>query len=138
MSGKEVAKILLFNKWETSNIEITDPGLTKVISFNPSMVIPISFGRHEHQRLKKAEVNLIERLANKLMRFGKKYAKNTGRMGGKKAKSLNVVKTAFEIINLETGKNPVELLHACRPQCVSAKNSIESHCCFEKVAQSHS
>ena len=64
MSGKEVAKILVFNKWETSNIEIADPGLTKVISFNPSMVIPISFGRHEHQRLKKAEVNLIERLAN--------------------------------------------------------------------------
>ena len=74
------------------------------------MVIPVSFGRHEHQRLKKAEVNLIERLSNKLMRFGKKYAKNTGRMGGKKAKSLNVVKTAFEIIHLETGKNPVELL----------------------------
>ena len=110
MSGKENIKILLFNKWETSNIEINDPGLTRVISLNPSMVIPVSFGRHEHQRLKKAEVNLIERLANKLMRFGRKYAKNTGRMGGKKAKSLNVVKTAFEIINLETGKNPVELL----------------------------
>ena len=110
MSGKENIKILLFNKWETSNIEINDPGLTRVISLNPSMVIPVSFGRHEHQRLKKAEVNLIERLANKLMRFGKKYAKNTGRMGGKKAKSLNVVKTAFEIIHLETGKNPVELL----------------------------
>ena len=110
MSGKENIKILLFNKWETGNIEINDPGLTKVISFNPSMVIPVSFGRHEHQRLKKAEVNLIERLANKLMRFGKKYAKNTGRMGGKKAKSLNVVQTAFDIINLETGKNPVELL----------------------------
>jgi len=110
MSGKENVKILLFNKWETGNIEINDPGLTKVISFNPSMVIPVSFGRHEHQRLKKAEVNLIERLANKLMRFGKKYAKNTGRMGGKKAKSLNVVQTAFDIIHLETEKNPVELL----------------------------
>ena len=110
MSGKESSKILLFRKWDTSNIEISDPGLQRVISLTPSMVIPISFGRHEHQRLKKAEVNVIERLANKLMRFGKKYAKNTGRMGGKKAKSLNVVKTAFEIISLETGKNPVELL----------------------------
>ena len=49
MSGKENIKILLFNKWETGNIDITDPGLTKVISLNPSMVIPISFGRHEHQ-----------------------------------------------------------------------------------------
>ncbi|MDR4510624.1 MAG: 30S ribosomal protein S7 [Nitrososphaeraceae archaeon] len=110
MSGKESSKILLFRKWDTSNIEISDLGLQRVISLNPSMVIPVSFGRHEHQRLKKAEVNVIERLANKLMRFGKKYAKNTGRMGGKKAKALNVVKTAFEIISLETGKNPVELL----------------------------
>ncbi len=110
MSGKESSKILLFRKWDTSNIEISDLGLQRVISLTPSMVIPVSFGRHEHQRLKKAEVNVIERLANKLMRFGKKYAKNTGRMGGKKAKSLNVVKTAFEIISLETGKNPVELL----------------------------
>lgn len=110
MSGKEYSKIMLFNKWDVSDIEINDLGLKRVISLNPSMVIPVSFGRHEHQRLKKAEVHVIERLANKLMHFGKKYAKNTGRMGGKKVKSLNIVKTAFDIIFLETGKNPVELL----------------------------
>ena len=44
------------------------------------------------------------------MHFGKKYAKNTGRQGGKKHHSLNIVKTAFEIIHLKTGKNPVEIL----------------------------
>ena len=110
MSGKESSKIMLFNKWNVSEVEVSDLGLKRVISLNPSMVIPVSFGRHEHQRLKKAEVHVIERLANKLMHFGKKYAKNTGRMGGKKVKSLNVVKTAFDIIFLETGKNPVELL----------------------------
>ena len=110
MSGKEYSKIMLFNKWDVSDIEVNDLGLKRVISLNPSMVIPVSFGRHEHQRLKKAEVHVIERLANKLMHFGKKYAKNTGRMGGKKVKSLNIVKTAFDIIFLETGKNPVELL----------------------------
>lgn len=110
MSGKEYSKIMLFNKWDVSDIEVNDLGLKRVISLHPSMVIPVSFGRHEHQRLKKAEVHVIERLANKLMHFGKKYAKNTGRMGGKKVKSLNIVKTAFDIIFLETGKNPVELL----------------------------
>lgn len=110
MSGKEYSKIMLFNKWDVSDIEVNDLGLKRVISLNPSMVIPVSFGRHEHQRLKKAEVHVIERLANKLMHFGKKYAKNTGRMGGKKVKSLNIVKTALDIIFLETGKNPVELL----------------------------
>jgi small subunit ribosomal protein S7 len=110
MSGKEYSKIMLFNKWDVSDIEVNDLGLKRVISLNPSMVVPVSFGRHEHQRLKKAEVHVIERFANKLMHFGKKYAKNTGRMGGKKVKSLNIVKTALDIIFLETGKNPVELL----------------------------
>ncbi len=110
MSGKEQTNMLLFNKWDTSNIEIIDAGLKNVIHLHPSMTIPITFGRHEHQRLKKAEVNIVERLANKLMHFGKRYAKNTGRMGGKKAKVINTVKTALDIIHLETGKNPVELL----------------------------
>src|ERR671927_1799264 len=107
---KENVNMLLFNKWDTSGIEITDHGLQRVISLKPSAVIPITFGRHEHQRLKKSDVNIIERLANKMMHFGKKYAKNTGRMGGKKARVLNVVRTALDIIHVETGKNPVELL----------------------------
>jgi small subunit ribosomal protein S7 len=109
MSGKEQVTITLFNKWETKEIEINDLGLKTAISLKPA-VLPNTFGRHEHQRLKKAEVNIVERLANKMMHFGKKYAKNTGRMGGKKARSLNMVRTAFDIIHLETGKNPVELL----------------------------
>jgi small subunit ribosomal protein S7 len=109
MSGKEQAQIMLFNKWDTKEIEVNDPGLKTAISLKPA-VLPNTFGRHEHQRLKKADVNIVERLANKMMHFGKKYAKNTGRMGGKKARSLNMVRTAFDIIHLETGKNPVELL----------------------------
>jgi small subunit ribosomal protein S7 len=108
MSGKEQANLLLFSKWDTRKIEINDLGLKRVISLKSS-VIPITFGRHEHQRLKKADVNIVERLANKLMHFGKRYAKNTGKMGGKKARSLNVIKTAFEIIYLETGTNPAEV-----------------------------
>jgi small subunit ribosomal protein S7 len=109
MSGKEQVTITLFNKWETKEIEINDPGLKTAISLKPA-VLPNTFGRHEHQRLKKADVHIVERLANKMMHFGKRYAKNTGRMGGKKARSLNMVRTAFDIIHLETGKNPVELL----------------------------
>ena len=77
MSGKEQNNILLFNKWDTSEISILDEGLKNVILIKPYMTIPITFGRHEHQRLKKSEVHIIERLANKLMHFGKRYA-NTG------------------------------------------------------------
>lgn len=101
--------MLLFNKWSTGEIEIQDSGLKNVIALD-SAIIPVSFGRHEHQRLKKAEVHIIERLVNKLMHFGKKYAKNTGRMGGKKGRMIKTVKTALDLIHYETGKNPVELL----------------------------
>ncbi len=101
--------MLLFNKWSSHDIEIQDSGLKNVIALDPA-IIPISFGRHEHQRLKKAEVHIIERLVNKLMHFGKKYAKNTGRMGGKKGRMIKTVKTALELIYYETSKNPIELL----------------------------
>jgi len=102
-------KLLLFRKWDTTDIAINDIGLKTAISLK-QIIIPLDFGRSALKRFNKAEVNIVERLANKLMHFGKKYAKNTGRMAGKKTHSLNVVKTAFEIINLKTGKNPVEVL----------------------------
>ena len=102
-------KLLLFRKWDTTEITINDIGLKTAISLKQT-IIPLDFGRSALKRFNKADVNIVERLANKLMHFGKKYAKNTGRMGGKKTHSLNVVRTAFEIINLETGKNPVEVL----------------------------
>ena len=102
-------KLLLFRKWDTTDIAINDIGLKTAISLK-QVIIPLDFGRSALKRFNKAEVNIVERLANKLMHFGKKYAKNTGRMGGKKIHALNVVRTAFEIINLKTGKNPVEVL----------------------------
>ena len=102
-------KLLLFRKWDTTEIEIKDIGLKTAISLKQT-IIPLDFGRSALKRYNKGQVNIVERLANKLMHFGKKYAKNTGRQGGKKHHSLNIVKTAFEIINLKTDKNPVEVL----------------------------
>lgn len=102
-------KILLFNKWDLSEVKVKDPGLKGVISLKP-VYIPHSWGRHEHKRFGKAQVNIVERLINDMMHFGKKYAKNTGRMGGKKHKAMNIVRAAFEIIHLRTGKNPVQVL----------------------------
>ncbi len=100
---------LLFRKWDLSQVTVIDPGLQRVLSLKPC-IFPSSFGRHVHKRFRKADVNVVERLANKMMHFGKKYAKNTGRMGGKKAKVINIVKTAFEIIYLKTGENPLSIL----------------------------
>ena len=101
--------LLLFRKWDLSEITINDIGLKTAISLKKT-VFPMDFGRSALKRFNKADVNIVERLANKMMHFGKKYAKNTGRMAGKKIHTFNVIKTAFEIIHLKTGKNPVEVL----------------------------
>jgi small subunit ribosomal protein S7 len=110
LPARDQPAALLFNKWDVRKIEVNDQGLQNVISLIPSVAKPVTFGRHEHQRMKKADVHIVERLANKLMHFGKRYAKNTGRMGGKKARIYKTIEAALDILSLETGKNPVELL----------------------------
>jgi len=105
----ETQKLLLFRKWDLSDIAIQDKGLKNVISLRQS-IMPLTFGRSALKRFNKADVNIVERLINKLMHFGKKYAKNTGRMAGKKIHAINTMKAAFDIIHLKTGKNPVEVL----------------------------
>jgi len=94
-------EIKLFQKWSFKDVEVKDIGLQRYLNLTP-MVAPHSMGRHEHQRFRKARVNVVERLINSLMRPGKN--------SGKKAKAANIVRMAFEIINLRTGKNPVEVL----------------------------
>jgi len=94
-------EIKLFGKWGFAGIEVKDLGLQRYLSLKP-IYVPHSMGRHEHGRFRKAEVNVVERLINNLMR--------PGRIAGKKARALNVVRNAFEIIHLRTGQNPVEVL----------------------------
>jgi small subunit ribosomal protein S7 len=94
-------KYLLFEKWSWENIEVKDPGLKKYICLRPA-IVPHSMGRSEHHRFGKAEVNIVERLVNQLMRPGKN--------AGKKARSIKFVKNAFEIIHLQTGRNPIDVL----------------------------
>jgi small subunit ribosomal protein S7 len=110
MSQKlEYPNLLLWGKWDFTQVKIEDIGLVGVIDVRPTMM-PHSGGRHEHQKFSKAKVNVVERLVNQMMHFGKKNAKNTGRMGGKKQKALNIVKTSFELIHLKTGQNPIQVL----------------------------
>ena len=86
--------ILLFRKWDISEIEIKDIGLKTAISLKKT-IMPMDFGRSALRRFNKADVNIVERLVNKMMHFGKKNAKNTGRMAGKKIHIYNIVKTTL-------------------------------------------
>jgi small subunit ribosomal protein S7 len=105
----EYPNLLLWTKWDLTAVKVQDPGLQNVINLKP-MLVPHSGGRHEHKKFGKTRVNIVERLVNQMCHFGRKYAKNTGRMGGKKLHAIKVVKTAFEIIELKTGQNPVQEL----------------------------
>ncbi|MGF3536340.1 MAG: 30S ribosomal protein S7 [Candidatus Bathyarchaeia archaeon] len=98
---QEEKEIKFFEKWSYKDVQVKDLGLQGYISLKP-LVVPHSMGRHEHARFRKANVNIVERLVNNLMRPGKN--------AGKKAKAMNIVKHAFEIIHLRTGKNPIEVL----------------------------
>jgi len=101
LSKQVVEEVKLFGKWSFSGIEVKDVGLKRNISLRP-IYTPHSMGRHEHGRFRKAEVNIVERLVNNLMR--------PGSAAGKKTRAINAVKNAFEIVNLRTGQNPVEVL----------------------------
>ena len=105
----EYPNLLLWGKWDLTAVKVQDPGLQNVINLKP-MLVPHSGGRHEHKKFGKTRVNIVERLVNQMNHFGRKYAKNTGRMGGKKLHAIKVVKTAFEIIELKTGQNPIQML----------------------------
>ena len=94
-------KFKIFGKWSVDDVEVKDPGLKRYICLKPT-VIPPSGGRHEPRRFGKAEVHLVERLANLFMRPGPN--------GGKKTKALKIVKNALEIIHLRTGQNPIQVL----------------------------
>jgi len=93
--------IKLFNRWDVEGIEVLDEGLKRYISLRPQ-IIPHSSGRHEHRRFAKSKMNIVERLANMLMRPGKN--------GGKKSKALAIIRNALSIVELRTGRNPIEVL----------------------------
>ena len=99
--SRKPPEVKIFEKWESQDIEVTDPGLEKYLSVKP-VLYPHSGGRHEHKRFRKSSLNVVERLVDNMMR--------PGRAGGKKAKAVGVVRNALDIVSLKTGKNPVEML----------------------------
>lgn len=105
----------LFGKYSLENLEIKDQSLAQVVSLK-GIQVPHTFARHKKKALGKTQVNVVERLANKLMRGGTgektsgKVIRSYGRMQGKKLKALKFVEKAFAIVEKETKENPVQVL----------------------------
>ena len=117
-SGESVhstkGEILLFNKY-SYNVEILDPSLRNYVNLKP-MVYPETFRRTSQKKFSKASINIVERLANDIMRggtggkIGGKVIRTKGRLQGKKFTVMRVIENAFDIVQKQTGKNPIQVL----------------------------
>jgi small subunit ribosomal protein S7 len=92
---------LLFNKWDLSEVQVTDPSLVRYINLSP-VIIPHSTGKFTRQEFNKANMFIVERLINRLMQS----EMNTGN----KQLATRIVRDAFETVYKKTKKNPVQVL----------------------------
>ncbi len=105
----------LFGKYSFEGIEVRDPGLKEFISLSP-VKYPHSFAKHANKQFAKARVNIVERLANKLMRggtgekLGGKVIRTHGKLQGKKSKVLKTIEQAFDTILSQAKQNPLQVL----------------------------
>jgi len=93
-------KLLLFDKYDLSEIVVTDAGLARYINLDPVMV-PHTGARHANRPFAKSKMNIVERLVNGMMR--------TESYTGKKTKTYSVIMNSFSIIESKTKKNPVQV-----------------------------
>ena len=111
MKQKIIPKFKAFDKYDLTEVVITDEGLKNVINLEPKLVIR-SQGRNvvKHGQ---AKVNIIERLMNRLATAGhrgKKHKIEKGNATGKYTKNMKIMLAAFDLIEKKTGENPVQIL----------------------------
>ncbi len=104
-----------FGEWSVDDVEVEDRGLRRYIRLEPKLA-PHAAGRQNDKRFNKEDVPIVERLMNKLMRSGPGKGKSGGKSirgsknCGKKHQAYKIVRKAFEIIEEETGENPIQVL----------------------------
>merc|ERR1719440_720546 len=94
--------VLLFSKWDPSEVEVKDISLTDYIQVRNPVLLPHTAGRYATKQFRKAQMPIVERLVNSLMM--------NGRNNGKKQMAVRIVAHAFEIVHLLTDQNPIQVL----------------------------
>ncbi|MBN1941562.1 MAG: 30S ribosomal protein S7 [Candidatus Diapherotrites archaeon] len=114
-TGDTFAEPLIFGKWGTEDVTINDASLARYVNLKTKH-IPHTFGRTVTKRFEKANISIVERLINKVMRSGQgkrklsgKYIRGRGSCG-KKLQSMHIVEKALEIVEAETKQNPIQVL----------------------------
>ncbi len=104
-----VPELKLFNRWSFTGITVDDEGVRPYITLVP-VLVPKTGARYAGNRFYKSQINIVERLVNKLMVPGhksKKHLITSGHCTGKSETALEIVMRAFEIIEAQTKKNPI-------------------------------
>jgi small subunit ribosomal protein S7 len=105
---------MLFDKY-TYEVEILDLSLKNYINLKP-LAYPATYRRGSQKSFSKANLNIVERLSNTMMRggtggkIGGHIIRTKGRLQGKKLKAMKIIEEAFVAINKQTGKNPIQVL----------------------------
>lgn len=99
--AKTGTNLLLFGKYDMTQVSSKDPSIKRYINLKP-VVVPHTGGKSAARQFNKADIPIVERLINKMMR----NETNTG----EKMKCYNIVRDAFEIIAARTRQNPVQVL----------------------------
>ena len=84
---------MVFGKWDATEVTCDDPGLAPYINLATG-------GRHANEYFGKANLSVIERFINNLMRSGK--------FSGKKQHCAKAFEEALDTINERTGENPLQ------------------------------
>jgi small subunit ribosomal protein S7 len=103
--------VKIFDLWETEEIVVNDPGLKRVISLKPKLVLKT------HGRLKgdfsRTKINIVERLASLLAVSGhrnKKHIIMNKKSPGKYYTNMKTTIEALKIVEAKTKTNPVQIL----------------------------
>ncbi|MBU0530811.1 MAG: 30S ribosomal protein S7 [Nanoarchaeota archaeon] len=102
--------ILLFNKWDLSEVRVNDPGLRGYINLRP-IVVPSTSGKN--YAMHRVKIHIVERFINRLMvpgHRGKKHKITSGNCPPSKQAIYLETKRALAKIEEKTKKNPVEVL----------------------------
>ncbi len=108
-------ELLVFGKYDPKEVQITDGSIEQYVNLK-SYVYPNIYGRRKFQSYYASHISVVERLVNKLMRggtgkkVGGKVIRTEGRLQGKKIKVMHIVQKSFDIVNKQTGKNPLQVL----------------------------
>lgn len=118
--------MLMFNRWDVSNVKVSDAGLRGYINLTP-ILVPRTGGKYGSGQFQKNKMSIVERFMNKLMvsgHRGRKHKLTSGRHLGKTPMLYKTMKDAFAIVEKRTNQNPVQVL----------VTAIENSALLEEVA----